>query len=592
MQPKLRDQRLYWRGSVIWAHVLGPNGRIIRRTTKCRDEAAAVAKANEFERIAADPRHAASAATALSGAVNALLADMRRRKKADATLKKATQKLGHFNRIWGTDMPLLRLHRNPQLVLDYIDRRQRETASDHTIKMELQHLGMMLKIAIHLGTFPGTLQEVMPPFFATGHKPRDRWLTHDEAAVLMQHLEPRRAAHIMYIIATGARLQESFRARRSDTNVARRLVHIHGTKTKLSDDDIPITKVNERPLAWALKHAPGKEVLFHPWGKLHRDLAAACVRAGIKKVTPNDLRRTFGKWHRLAGVEVDLVAKMLRHADDKLAQTTYAKVTGNEVGDLAAAQIHSAPTLLLPGDSDALVQAGERLVGEASGAPSDDGMSNAGRCAACGEFVGPRAADGTPAVGSNSHALLRGSGGYGAREDRQNGRAARGKDRAPSDGMPIPAEGARLPNHRALGGVETASALCTLPGDACPVRVVLPDGRAALVHRGPVLIMYRAPAKTDQNGPQPPHDPAEKSSAPDTIRTYDQRFRKALAKHGVAERESARSVGNRLAWARRRSVVGVPILYADAPPQLPRFFDRMLLAFREASRDWFLARAS
>jgi integrase len=339
MQPKLRDPRLYWRGNVIWAHAPNAKGRIVRRTTKCHDEAAAVAKVNEYERIAADPRHATAQATTLTGAVSALLADMLRRKRSAATLKKAAQKLGHFIRVWGEKLPLLRLHRNPQIVLDYIDQRQHEGASDHTIKMELQHLGMLLRIAIHLGTFPGTVAEVLPPYFASGHKPRSRWLTVDEAAALVRHLERHRAAHVMYIIATGARLSESFRARRGDTNVERRLVHIHGTKTALADDDIPITKVNARPLAWALENAPGKDKLFKSWGKLHRDLAAACVRAGIAKVTPNDLRRTFGKWHRLAGVDVTTVSKMLRHADDKLAQTTYAKISGGRrLGALAAKQ--------------------------------------------------------------------------------------------------------------------------------------------------------------------------------------------------------------------------------------------------------------
>lgn len=372
MQPKLRDQRLYWRGSFIWARVLGPHGRIIRRGTKCRDEAAAVAKANEFERIAADPRHAASEATTFASAVNALLDDMRRRKRAQATLSKAEQKLGHFARIWGSDMPMLRLHGNPQMVLDYIDRRQRETAGDHTIKMELQHLGMVLKMAIHLRTFPGTVAEVLPPFFSSGHKPRTRWLTHLEVTALANALDRHRAAHVLYIVATGARLSESLRARRRDTDWPRRVVHIHGTKTALADDDIPITAVNEKPLRWSLENAIGKDRLFQPWGKLHRDLAAACVRAGIARCTPNDLRRTFGKWHRLAGVQVELVAKMLRHIDATLAQTTYAKISGGEVGALAAPQIQGTQHLLLPGDPIVPITYLETAKTEDNGEPSQE----------------------------------------------------------------------------------------------------------------------------------------------------------------------------------------------------------------------------
>jgi integrase len=153
----------------------------------------------------------------------------------------------------------------------------------------------------------------------------------------------------MYFVATGARVGEATRARREDVDFDRRLVHLRGTKTEAADDDIPITKVNEEALRWSLASAPGKEgLLFRPWGKLHRDLAAACERAGIAKVTPNDLRRAFAKYHRLAGVDVTTVSMMLRHTTDMLAQTTYAKVSGNEVGDLANVQILSVPTFTLP----------------------------------------------------------------------------------------------------------------------------------------------------------------------------------------------------------------------------------------------------
>jgi integrase len=349
MSHKLRDKRLYWRGSTIWARVLGPAGRIIRQTTKCRDEAAAVAKANEFERVASDPSYAAAQATTLEAAVTAYVADKKRRGAADATLKIAAVKAGHFIRIWGPDLPMLRV--TSKLVADYIDKRLGEGVKRHTVYLELGHLRQTLKIATHLGTFHTPIERVLPPYFTSGHRPKDRWPTPEELTKLVSHLSKHRAAHVLYFAATGARLGEAARARRGDTDFARRLVHLRGTKTEKADDDVPITVVNEAMLRWSLDHAPGKGLLFKPWGKLHRDLAAACVRAGIRKVTPNDLRRAFAKYHRLAGVDVTTVSKMLRHTTDKLAQTTYAKVSGNEVGDLASKQILSPFALSLPGVS-------------------------------------------------------------------------------------------------------------------------------------------------------------------------------------------------------------------------------------------------
>lgn len=338
-KAKLRDKRLYWRGDVIWCRVLGASGRIERHTTKCRTEEAAVARANELERRAADPTYAASAATTIGGVAQDLITDLRRRKKSADTIKIARQKLGHAIRIWGADLPLLRV--TARLVLEYVDKRQGEGVSDYTIKKELRHLAMALKLARHLGTFHEDVARVMPPFFTGGHKPRQRWATQEEFEKLVAELEPHRAAHVLFIVATGARLGESLRAERSDVDLDRRVVHVRGTKTAKADDVVYVTSVSEPYLRRALKGALASGPMFSRWGKVVRDLAAACRRAGIEKLSPNDLRRTFGHWHRLAGVNVAEVAKLLRHTTDKLAQTTYANASSEALGGVIESQIRA-----------------------------------------------------------------------------------------------------------------------------------------------------------------------------------------------------------------------------------------------------------
>jgi len=343
MRARLHDKRLYWRGDTLWCRVLGTDGRVQRKTTKCHDEPAASKKADEFERAATDPTYAAALSTTLGGALTAFFADLDRRGRSDATKAKARQKVGHFVRLWGASMPLVRV--TAALVLEYIDRRQRETAKDITIKDELGHLGQTLKLARHVGTFHEQRDRIFPPFFSAKHKPKSRWPTPAEMAALVPHLEEHRAAQIVYILATGCRREESFRARRQDTQWSRRLVHVHGTKTEASYDDVPITAVTELLLQWSLERAPGRDRLFRPWGNLSRDLAAACVRACIPRLTPNDLRRGFAKWHVLAGVSQNATSKLLRHTTDKLAQTTYARVTGQEVAALVGPQIRALPDL-------------------------------------------------------------------------------------------------------------------------------------------------------------------------------------------------------------------------------------------------------
>ena len=40
------------------------------------------------------------------------------------------------------------------------------------------------------------------------------------------------------------------------------------------------------------------------WSNPVRDLAAACARAGIAKVSPNDLRRSYASWLKQGGQDI------------------------------------------------------------------------------------------------------------------------------------------------------------------------------------------------------------------------------------------------------------------------------------------------
>jgi integrase len=336
-----KDKRLYWRGDILWARVFGK-----RSSTGCRDEQAASAVADDLERQRVDPTYAAATQSTLGGALKMLGADLIRRGRSEATKSKAKQKVGHFTRLWGEDFALSRV--TAPLVTAYIDERQKDGAADITIKDELGHLRQALRLARHAGVFHVDPSLVFPPFFSGKHKPRKRWPTPAEMALLLPELEPHRAALIVFILATGARRGEALRARRFDIDLDARAVHMRGTKTVKSEDDVPITAVNEPLLRYVIEHA-GEGLLFGPWGNLNRDLAAACARAGIAKLTPNDLRRGFGSWHRLAGVDVTNVSLMLRHTTDKLAQTTYAKVRGDEVRRLVEPQVRTLPSMAFLG---------------------------------------------------------------------------------------------------------------------------------------------------------------------------------------------------------------------------------------------------
>ncbi len=341
-----RDRRLYDRGEsrFIWAKLRDEHGHIKPVSTRCTDEEAASLFCNEWERKAADPAYRIAAEATLGGAVGDFYAELRRSKVSDATYEIAETKLGHFIRLWGADWPLLRVTNT--LVLAYIDTREAEGVVPYTVKKELGHLERTLAWARFRGSFPHDLATIFPPNYSGKHKPKKRAPSREEVARLLMNMQPRRAAHVAFIVATGARWSESVRACRADVDMRALVVTLHGEKTELARGTVPITGVSWDFIVFALEHAPGgpsvTAPLFAKWssGSYWRDIQAACVRADIEPLSPNDLRRAFGGWHRQAilagggGKEsaAEQTSILLRHATDKLTQTTYARVTGAELG--------------------------------------------------------------------------------------------------------------------------------------------------------------------------------------------------------------------------------------------------------------------
>ncbi len=110
-------------------------------------------------------------------------------------------------------------------------------------------------------------------------------------------------------------------------------VHVRGQKTKLSDATIPILEPLRR---WAtLAGQPP----FPKWGNARRELAAACLKAGVPAVTWNDLRRTFASTLAAAGVTSDVGRRLMRHGSAAMWDRVYARVRTEDLATLGARQI-------------------------------------------------------------------------------------------------------------------------------------------------------------------------------------------------------------------------------------------------------------
>jgi integrase len=207
----------------------------------------------------------------------------------------------------------------------YTAARLAEGASRHTIAKELVTLRGALRGAKRKGEYRADLDEIMPQW-SPAYQPRKQWLTPSQVAALLDQLSKRRAAVVAFVVATGARKGEAFRAEWQDVIGTR--VHLRGTKTAAANRIVPVVhRECLRFLQIAIAGARAQGPLFDRWRAAHRDLERACRRAGIPRVSWNDLRRTFGSWLKQAGVPLDDIADLLGHTSTTMVRRVYGQDT-------------------------------------------------------------------------------------------------------------------------------------------------------------------------------------------------------------------------------------------------------------------------
>jgi len=301
--------KLYKRGKIWWYQHRGE-----RTSTQCRDKQAAEAEAKNIERRAADPNYRASE-TRLEDALDRFLDDQRQRKRASGTIAMHEYHVKSICRILGAGLRLSQL--NAGEVDKYIATRTKEKIARTTQAKELATLKGALRIAARSGAFPRALETVMPIRFGVEYVPGTRALTLEQVFALLGVLEPKRAAVVAFIVLTAADWRSVETAEAED--LKENTVLVRGTKNRLRWRTIPILE----PFAMlALIGVPP----FEPWGNVRRDLAVACERAGVPRVSPRDLRRSHGNILRALGVEPHLIASMLGHADSRMVERIYGKL--------------------------------------------------------------------------------------------------------------------------------------------------------------------------------------------------------------------------------------------------------------------------
>ncbi len=330
--PK-QQGRLTRRGRIWFAYVY-EKGLRRQVNTHCTDRTAAFIELRRLEQEAADPRKAAAARTTLRQALEMLVehrwSEAKAGKRAPETAEFYAKKSGVLLRVFGEDFKLAQL--DAPSVDAYVRTRRDEGTSDHTIHKELTTLRAALRLALRARLWSGNLHEVMPERFGAGYKPRDRALTPEELSRLLGELPAPRAAAVAFMVATSANWRECTRARREDIDPASGWVYLRGTKAQTRDRRFVVAHPGCLSLLrYAAQHAPGQDLLFPPWSNVRRALAEACARAGIARCSPNDLRRTYGRWMRIAAFPDEIIAPTMGHADTRMLERVYGKLTPEEL---------------------------------------------------------------------------------------------------------------------------------------------------------------------------------------------------------------------------------------------------------------------
>ncbi len=372
--PAMRNEPLYPRGAIWWCRVRNPNGgRCLQLSTGCKDRKAAVIRWRELERESIQGTDQTKNQTSLADALDRRIAERRAAGRAEGTIDCLTKKARQLCRVLGAETLLSRL--GAADVGDYVNTRIGEGAKRATIHKELSTLRGAIKLARHQAFDVRPPDEILPLEFEVKYKPRSRALSVAEIESLMGVLRPKRAAVVGFIVATSATYpSEVQNALRGDINQKTWMVHLRGTKRDTRDRSVPVPMFARGWLQFALDHAEGvDDKMFAPWTNVRRDLHSAALRLStcakclskgkvapaadckrclemvpFEKLSPNDLRRTYGRQLRARGVEPQLIAVGMGHTDSRMVERVYGRITPEELSvllteRLAVHPLHTAP---------------------------------------------------------------------------------------------------------------------------------------------------------------------------------------------------------------------------------------------------------
>lgn len=216
----------------------------------------------------------------------------------------------------------------------YAAKRKEQGISDETIRHEIG----VVRSAVRWHDPKTTAIFELPPQPA----PRERYLTKAEVQKIIENCKlPHLKLFVILAVTTAGRKTAILELTWDRVDFERRQIKLstgnHGKKGRAT------VRMNETAYK-ALKHAKEGALTDRvieyggkPIKNVLRGFGEACRKAGIKNVTPHDLRRTAAVWMAGAGRPMDEIAGVLGHTSPSTTFRVYAKFSPDHQKESAAA---------------------------------------------------------------------------------------------------------------------------------------------------------------------------------------------------------------------------------------------------------------
>lgn len=148
---------------------------------------------------------------------------------------------------------------------------------------------------------------------------RTRWLTQEELQRLLDSSSPQLRWPVVMAAMTGLRMGEVLRLKVGDIDRMRGMVMVQAGSAKTREyREVPVYSALLPLLEHLMAGRDAAEPLFlnsrgKPYRSMRTALATALRNAGIKNLTPHDLRHTFASHLMMQGADIGSLMEMLGH---------------------------------------------------------------------------------------------------------------------------------------------------------------------------------------------------------------------------------------------------------------------------------------